>query len=230
MSYPPVITIDGPAASGKTTVGFEFAQRLGYLFLDTGCMYRAVTWAALEQNIDLRDAEAVVHLAQTLDMEITPPTGTDSDQQYLVFIDGHDVTRALRSPAVDGNVSIVAAIGGVREEMVARQRLIGHKGQVVMVGRDIGTVVMPDAPLKLYITASPEARAQRRLKDRVSQGVDAEYGEILSDINRRDKIDSGRAHSPLRPAADAIMIDTSEMDQAEVLALLLERLESTPRP
>lgn len=230
MSYPPVITIDGPAASGKTTVGFEFAQRLGYLFLDTGCMYRAVTWAALEQNIDLRDAEAVVRLAQTLDMEITPPTGTDSDQQYLVFIDGHDVTRALRSPAVDGNVSIVAAIGGVREEMVARQRLIGHKGQVVMVGRDIGTVVMPDAPLKLYITASPEARAQRRLKDRVSQGVDAEYGEILSDINRRDKIDSGRAHSPLRPAADAIMIDTSEMDQAEVLALLLERLESTPRP
>lgn len=227
MSTPQVITIDGPAASGKTTVGYQLAQRLDYLFLDTGCMYRAVTWAVLENKIDVTDQTAVVALAKGLDLAITAPPAERTDVQYLVFVAGQDVTEALRSPAVDQNVSAVASIGGVRDEMVARQRQIGMQGDVVMVGRDIGTVVMPDAPLKLYITASAEERARRRLIDREGQGISANYSDILADINRRDKIDSSRDHSPLRPAEDAILIDTTKLAKGDVISTVMGYFESS---
>ncbi|MEM7800300.1 MAG: (d)CMP kinase [Chloroflexota bacterium] len=227
---PSVITIDGPAASGKTTVGYEVANYLSYLFLDTGCMYRAVTWAAIQRSVDPNDAVAISRLAETLDLKISPPTADEPDLQYLVHVDGQDITQALRMPEVDANVSAVSAVAGVREAMVAAQRKIGFDGQVVMVGRDIGTVVMPDAPLKLYMTASAEERARRRLTDRTEQGVESTYEEILADINRRDEIDSSREHSPLRPADDAIIVDTSEMDQQAAVCLVVDLIKQMERP
>ena len=166
-----MIAIDGPAASGKSTVGRLLAEQLNYLYLDTGCMYRAVTWAALQQEIELGDETAVTQLAHDIEMEIFSVREGEADgRHYTVHVDGHDITWELRTPAVDANVSQVSSYLGVRQEMVQRQRSFGERGAVVMVGRDIGTVVMPDAPLKLYITASAEERARRRTRDRSEQG------------------------------------------------------------
>lgn len=223
------IAIDGPAASGKSTVGQMLADRLGYLFLDTGCMYRAVTLAALNAGVDVMDETAVTAIALQLDMDILPYAGENDGRHYSVLLDGRDVTWDIRTPAVDANVSQVSKYAGVRAEMVRRQRDFGRRGRVVMVGRDIGTVVMPDAPLKIYITATPEERARRRWRDRTNQGHPADYAAILADVKRRDAIDSGRALSPLRPAADAIIVDTSDSDVEQVLADLLQ-LMGQPQP
>ena len=160
-----LIAIDGPAASGKSTVGRLLAERLQYLYLDTGCMYRAVTWAALQREIDLADETAVTQLAQDIQIDILPVEAERDGRHYTVLVDGQDITWQLRSPQVDANVSLVSSYLGVRQEMVQRQRAFGNRGAVVMVGRDIGTVVMPDAPLKLFITASAEERARRRSRD-----------------------------------------------------------------
>lgn len=224
-----VIAIDGPAASGKSTVGRKLADALGYLLLDTGCMYRTVTLAALNAGIDVADETAVTHLALQIDMDILPVANENDGRQYTVLLDGIDVTWDIRTPAVDGNVSQVSTYAAVRQEMVRRQRAFGERGNVVMVGRDIGTVVMPDAPLKLYITASPEERARRREQDRAVQGHTADYDAILADVKRRDAIDSGRAVSPLRPAEDAIIVDTTDKNIDQVLADLLEMVRN-PRP
>ena len=218
------IAIDGPAASGKTTIGHKLALRLGYLFLDTGCMYRAVTWAALQQGIDLTDEERVTGVAERLDMQIETADGSDGDL-YTVKIEQQDVTAALRTPQIDANVSTVSAYGGVRSAMVARQRLLAEKGEVVMVGRDIGTVVLPNAPLKIYMVASVTERAERRLKDRIAQGRPASLDAIVADLERRDEIDSGRKNSPLRPAEDAIIIDTSAKSPTAVLDQILHYVE-----
>ncbi len=204
------IAMDGPAAAGKTTVGQMLAETLGYVMLDTGCMYRAVTVAALNQFGDVSDEAAVVALAQQIDMEILSADGFADGRSYTLLLAGEDVTWQLRSPAVDAHVSQVANYKLVREAMVQRQRMIGEKGGVVMIGRDIGTVVLPDAPVKLYVIASPEERARRRLADRQAQGATVEdYEAILADIKRRDHIDSTREHSPLMAADDAHLIDTS---------------------
>ena len=157
-----VIAIDGPAASGKTTVGKLLAEAMGYLFLDTGCMYRATTLAVLQQGIDVEDETAVTQLAQSIDIDIQPINGNEDGRQYTVMLNGTDVTWEIRSPKVDGNVSQVSTYQAVRQEMVRRQREFGSRGKVIMVGRDIGTVVMPNAPLKLYVNATPEERARRR--------------------------------------------------------------------
>jgi len=215
---PKVIAIDGPAASGKSTAGYMLAKELGFLYLDTGCMYRAATLAALRAGIDPGDEEAVTALSSQLDLRIKPASGETDGRQYTVLLDGDDVTWELRSPAVDAHVSAVSSYAGVREEMVRRQREIAKQGAVVMVGRDIGTVVVPDAPLKLYITASPEERARRRWMDRLAQGHEADYAEILADVNRRDQFDSSRKHSPLRPAEDAVIINNTDTDSRSVLA------------
>lgn len=220
-SVPPIIAIDGPAASGKSTTGYQLARALDYLYLDTGSMYRAATLAALRQDIDPLDETAVTALAANLDLRIKPYAGETDGRQYTVLLDGEDVTWAIRSPEVDHFVSAVSSYPGVRQELVRRQREIGSNGRVVMVGRDIGTVVLPDAPLKLYITASPQERARRRWLDRQAQGNNANYDEILADINRRDHIDSSRQHSPLRPAADAITIDNTGKTPEEVLKEIL---------
>lgn len=220
-----VIAIDGPAASGKSTISQQLAERLGFLCLDTGCMYRAVTLAALQCGIAVTDETAVTHLAQEIDIDIQPETGVGGrygdGRHYTVLLDGQDATWAIRTPAVDAHVSQVSSYLGVRKEMVRRQRLLGVRGDIVMVGRDIGTVVMPDAPLKLYITATAEERARRRWHDRRRQGHEADYEAILADVKRRDGIDSSREHSPLRPAADALMIDTTGRPVEEIVDTLM---------
>ncbi len=218
---PTVITIDGPAASGKSTIGQMLAEALGYLYLDTGIMYRTTTLAALNANIELRDEAEVTKLAQNIDMSINPASGERDGRQYTILLNGQDVTWDIRSPSVDSNVSLISSYSGVRHEMVKRQRQIGERGRVVMVGRDIGTVVMPDALVKLYITASPEERARRRWQDRQEQGHAADFKAILADVNRRDHIDSSRQFSPLRAAEDAIIIDNTNRSPGDVLNEIL---------
>ncbi|MCB9008842.1 MAG: (d)CMP kinase [Ardenticatenaceae bacterium] len=222
-----MIAIDGPAASGKSTVGRRLAERLNYLYLDTGCMYRAITWAAAQHGIDFADETAVTRLAQEIQIDIFPVGDEKDGRHYTVHVDGQDITWQLRTPAVDANVSLVSSYLGVRQEMVQRQRAFGQRGAVVMVGRDIGTVVMPDAPLKLFITASAEERARRRTRDRQAQGHSADYNHILADVQRRDKIDSSREHSPLRPATDAIRIDSTERTPAEIVDAILQMIRES---
>ena len=224
-TVPKVITIDGPAASGKSTIGQMLADRLGYFYLDTGCMYRVATLAALKAPIDVSNEAAVSQLARTIDMEIKPVAGETDGRQYTILLDGSDATWEIRSPEVDANVSLVSSYPAVRQEMVRRQRQYGQRGQVVMVGRDIGTVVLPDAPLKLYIVASSEERARRRWKDRKEQGHTADYEAILTDLNRRDKFDSSRKVSPLKPAEDAIIIDNTDRSQEDILVEILELIQ-----
>lgn len=230
LQLPDVIAIDGPAASGKTTVGLMLANALDYLFLDTGLMYRALTLAAIRRQIAPGDEAALTNLAAEIDLDVLPRVGEADGRHYTVMLDGQDVTWDLRSPEVDAAVSQVSAFPGVRGEMVRRQRAFGERGRVVMVGRDIGTVVMPNAPLKLYITASPEERARRRLVDRQRQGQDDDLETILSDIIRRDEIDSNREHSPLRPAVDARIIDTTERPAELVLQDILAGLNHSKEP
>lgn len=222
---PEVIAIDGPAASGKSTIGLMLAQRLGYLCLDTGSMYRALTLAALRHDISPEDEAAVVQLSTEIDLDILPLASETDGRHYTVLLEGVDVTWDLRLPEVDAAVSQVSTYPEVRAEMVRRQRAVGHRGRVIMIGRDIGTVVMPDATLKLYITASAQERARRRLDDRRRQGNTDEYAAILADVVRRDRIDSNRKHSPLRPASNAIVIDTTDRTAEgvvdEIMSILL---------
>ena len=210
MGTPSRIAIDGPAASGKSTVGHRLAERLGYLYFDTGVLYRAVTWAALQRAVPIEDGQAVTNLAKALRLDVTRPTVADG-RQYTVLVDGVDATWALRSPQVDANVSPVAAYPGVRAALIAQQRRIGSAGRVIMVGRDIGTVVMPDADLKVYLDATVEERARRRYREIVARGDSAEYGAVLQGMQSRDRIDSTRAAAPLRAADDAVVLDTTSM-------------------
>jgi cytidylate kinase len=207
--FPQAIAIDGPAASGKTTIGKMLAVALGYLFLDTGFMYRAVTLAALENNVPVEDETAVFNLLTQLEIDVIQADGEKDGRLYTALLNGRDVTWDIRTAEVDKNVSQVAAYQSVRENLVKRQRALANRGRVVMVGRDIGTVVLPDAPLKLYIIASPDERAKRRRQEKIDRGQDHDYDQILTDIIRRDEIDSSRRFSPLRPAEDAIRIDTT---------------------
>ena len=230
MNCPQTIAIDGPAASGKTTLGRMLAEQLGYLFLDTGCMYRAVTLAALQRQVDVIDETAVTHLAQQIDIDIQPIGNKTDGRFYTVLVDGQDVTWEIRSPAVDANVSQVSQYAGVRQEMVERQRAFGANGRIVMVGRDIGTVVLPHAPLKLYITASPAERAKRRWLERQKHDHHDSYEVILADVIRRDDIDSNRQHSPLRPAADAIIVDTTGKAPQTILSELVSLVTMQTQP
>ena len=221
-----IIAIDGPAASGKSTVARLLAEKLNYLFLDTGCMYRAATYAALSSDIDLQNETAVTELATQLNLDIQPADDEADERHYTVLLNGQDITWEIRSPAVDKNVSLVSSYIGVRQEMVERQRDFGQRGHVVMVGRDIGTVVMPNAPLKLYITATAEERARRRWHDRQQQGHTDSFEAILADVERRDEIDSNREHSPLRPADDAIIIDTTDTAVANIIQNILQLVQN----
>lgn len=227
---PAVVAIDGPAASGKSTIGHRLAELTNYLFFDTGILYRAVTWAVLDRDVDLYSADAVSLLTVQLVIEVVAPAATDSDgRQNTVLVDGRDVTWAIRTPQVDQQVSIVSAYPSVRQALSIKQRQIGQrygsgkaeKAGVIMVGRDIGTVVMPEAALKFYIDASPEERARRRYVEQVGRGKAVDYDEILADLRRRDQLDSERTYAPLRTAADAIVIDTSTFSLDEVMAQIL---------
>lgn len=215
MPLPSIIAIDGPAASGKSTLGFRLADVLGYLYFDTGLMYRAVTWLALNQGIDTSDEAAVTRLAEDVPIEVTAPSLEDG-RACDVVVDGHDITWEIRKPEVDSNVSVVSAYPGVRKALTTQQRRIGMRGRVVMVGRDIGTVVLPEADLKIYLDASPEERASRRHREIVERGGRVSYADVLGKVIDRDRIDSTRAVAPLKPAADAVILDSDALDADEV--------------
>ncbi|MEZ5137879.1 MAG: (d)CMP kinase [Acidimicrobiales bacterium] len=207
-----VIAIDGPAGSGKSTVGRRLAEHLGLDYLDTGAMYRGVTFAALRRGIDPADADDVAHLASQVELDVAGG---------IVVVDGVDATIEIRGPEVTRAVSLVAANPAVRAEMVRRQRAwAAEHGGGVLEGRDIGTVVFPDAALKVYLTASPEVRAQRRAKE----VTDLDYETVAADIARRDAADQGREASPLTEAADALVVDTSDLGIDEIVADLVRRL------
>jgi cytidylate kinase len=211
-----MIAIDGPAASGKTTLGKRLAEALGYLFFDTGVMYRAVTWAALKQDVSVYDEAAVSGLAEKSQIDIRPASQEDG-RGYDVLLDGEDVTWEIRRPQVEGNVSIVSVYPGVRRALTVQQRRIGLRGRVVMAGRDIGTVVLPEADIKIYLDASAEERARRRYTERLERGESADLQAILAVVRERDRIDSTRAVAPLRPADDAFIVDSDNLSADQVL-------------
>lgn len=223
---PQVIAIDGPAAAGKSTVGRKVAERLGYPFLDTGSMYRAFTWYALHRGIDLGDEEALVELARRVRIDLGPPSPR-SIEPCTIAVDGEDATPHLRRPEVEAAVSLVSRIAGVREALVRAQRQMAGRRAVVMAGRDIGTVVLPDADLKVYLDASLEERAQRRHRELRALGQDVGEEEVLRDLRRRDSIDSQRAVSPLRPAEDAVVIDTEGLSLDEVVQRVMALVEGS---
>jgi cytidylate kinase len=216
MRIPNTIAIDGPAASGKSTIGEKLAAELGYLYFDTGLMYRAVTLAALNQGLALDDEAGVTLLAQQVDIDVQPPSKPDG-RSADVLLNGVDVTWEIRGKEVDSSVSQVSAYAGVRAAMTEQQRRVGHRGKVVMVGRDIGTVVLPDAELKVYLDASVEERARRRYREQVQRGERVAYEEILASLQRRDRIDSTRAVAPLRAAEDAVLLKTDDLEIEQVL-------------
>jgi cytidylate kinase len=223
MLLPSIIAIDGPVASGKTSVGKLLADKLGYLFFDTGVMYRAVTYLALRQLGAVDDAAAVAEVAEQNQIDLQPATVPDGrDYTVIAGSQREDITWAIRSPEVEALVSPVSAVPAVRRCLTEQMRLIGRKGRVVMVGRDIGTVVLPEADLKIFLTASVETRAQRRFEETQARGEARDYESILTNLRERDRIDSSRMVAPLVAAEDAIKLDTTGLD----LASVLEAIES----
>jgi cytidylate kinase len=215
MPIPNIIAIDGPAASGKSTLGRRLADSLGYLFFDTGVMYRAVTWITLQRGVDVQDEPSVTSLAETVQIDVRPPSKEDG-RVCDVLADGIDITWETRTPEVEENVSPVSRYRGVRQALASQQRRIGMRGRVVMVGRDIGTVVLPEADLKIYLDASAQERARRRYTEIINRGEKADYEQILAGVRMRDEIDSTRAFSPLRPARDAMILDSDLLNADEV--------------
>ena len=214
-----IIAIDGPAGSGKSTVAKEVAKMLGFHYLDTGAMYRSIAWLALERGISLDEDEAVADLARTETVVFSHEEGNPLPSG--VAIAGHDITLEIRTPRIDKAVSPVSAIPAVREALTQQQRAIAASENIVMEGRDIGTVVFPRAELKVFLTASAEERARRRALQNAQRGFgETDEAAILADIIRRDEADSTRAVAPLRPAEDAAMLDTTGMGIDEVCAAI----------
>ena len=224
MAMPRTVAIDGPAGAGKSTIGALVAERLGYLFLDTGAMYRAVALAASRRTIDPDDAAKLSALAKQVRITIGPPTKQDG-RAYTVLLDGSDVTWDIRSADIDRTVSQVARVAGVRDAMVAQQRALAGQGRVVMVGRDIGTVVLPDAERKVFLTASASERARRREEELASRGDRRPRQELLHEILRRDQLDTERAVSPLKAAEDAIVVQTDGLSVREALDKVLAAIQ-----
>ncbi|MGZ9164497.1 MAG: (d)CMP kinase [Anaerolineales bacterium] len=219
-TLPSVIAIDGPAASGKSTLGLRLANALGYLFIDTGIMYRAVTWLALQRGVDVYDEAALTALAEKTQIDIAPASRSDG-RAGDVLVEGTDITWETRLPEVEANVSIVSAYRGVRSALSQQQRRIGQRGHIVMVGRDIGTVVLPEADLKIYLDASAEQRARRRYDEIIGRGTQTDYNEILTKVIERDRIDSTRDVAPLKAAEDAIVLDSDKLNADEVFERVL---------
>ena len=218
LSERPTIAVDGPVASGKTTVGKLLAAKLGLRFLDTGMMYRGLAWLALRQGLALSDDHGLGELARTSTLRPT----RDGDG---LSIDGRLLTQELRTAEVEAGASRVAQIPEVRQALVEQQRAIAHEGSIVMVGRDIGTVVAPKADLKVFLSASPTERAQRRFLQKSGEGMSADFGQVLADLEERDARDIQRSDSPLRPAEDAYQLDTDGIDPQQVVERVLHRLE-----
>ena len=223
------IAIDGPAGAGKSTLARRVANELGYLYIDSGAMYRAAAWVMLKNRVAIDDHATIVRLVSQSDIELRPPDET-SHGRVRVFVDGDDVSMIVRSRIITKFSSPVSAIGGVRALLVKRQQAMAASGGVVMDGRDIGTVVLPDADLKVFLTASSTVRAQRRQKEMQELGQFADYDTILQEIETRDQLDTTRDISPLRQAPDAILINTDELNIEQVvervLSLAKERLSA----
>ncbi|MFH1850859.1 MAG: (d)CMP kinase [Candidatus Neomarinimicrobiota bacterium] len=218
-----IIAIDGPAASGKSTTARLVADQLGFTYLDTGAMYRAVTLAVIEQQLDYGNPAEIRNLLDNLELRLET-----RDSQTVIFLNGEDVSERIRSIAVTGMVSAISAIGAVREAMVAIQRKIGAHQNCVIEGRDIGTVVFPQAEFKFFIVADYEARARRRQLDLEHMGEQRTLAELVSDLRLRDQKDSSRSHSPLKRAADAIEIDTSNLTINEQVTLIVDQVKRRP--
>lgn len=218
------IAIDGPAAAGKSTVGEIVAQKIDGVYFDTGLLYRALTLLATDNDIQPDDETRLADLASTMDIQIGRPS-VDDGRQADVLLNGRDVTHSLRTPAIDRNVSAVSAHAKVRAALLEQQRRIGRSGRVVMVGRDIGTVVLPNAELKVFLDASPEERARRRCLQLDGMGRPLPYDEILADMIRRDRIDSERDIAPLKPALDALIIDSDRLSIEEVAAVIVGHVQ-----
>jgi len=216
LALPSTIAIDGPAGSGKSSISFALAQRLGYLFVDTGAFYRAITLLALRKKIDPHASGQVETLARQVQFDMSGDL-QDDGRQYTLLVNGEDVTWAISSPQVDAYVSVVAANPGVREAILDAQRALAARGRVIMAGRDIGTVVLPDADLKIYIDASLERRAERRYRQRIQKGEEASLLHISEGLRQRDEIDSNRDVAPLLKAPDAVYLDTTELSLDEAI-------------
>jgi cytidylate kinase len=212
------IAIDGPVGAGKTVVGRELARRLGFNYLDTGVMYRAITWLALHCAVPIDNTAALGTLAARTEIRVL---GSDSDR---VLVGEHEVEPELRAPEVESQVSLVARVPEVRRAMVRQQRALAEKGTIVMVGRDIGTVVLPDADLKVFMLASAQERARRRWREMRAQGVDVDFPQVLRETQARDALDSQRADSPLVPAKDAFLLDTEGLTIPQVVDRILQRV------
>ncbi|MEV0946820.1 (d)CMP kinase [Rhodococcus sp. NPDC049939] len=213
-----VVAVDGPSGTGKSTVARQLAMRLEARYLDTGAMYRVATLHVLRKGVDLADPSAIAEATAGLPWSI----GTDPSGEH-VLLDGEDVGQEIRGSEVTGAVSAVSAVAAVRELLVeAQRRLAGEADRIVVEGRDIGTVVLPDADVKIYLTASAEARAKRRNMQNLAEGRGDDYAAVLADVRRRDHLDSTRAVSPLRPAEDSTLVDTSELGIEDVIGRLLQ--------
>jgi cytidylate kinase len=220
------VAIDGPVASGKTVAARALAAALGHLYLDTGAMYRAAAYLALHYGVDLDNERAILALLEHHRIRLVPDERTSAG--YRVEVDGRDTGTRLFDPEVSSAVSTVAALGGVRTAMVAEQRAIADEGPVVMAGRDIGTVVLPDARFKFYLTASVDERADRRAKEFAERGIDVSLAEVREQIEERDRLDRNRTVAPLRPANDAVIIDSTALQAGDVIARMRAAIDGAP--
>ncbi len=214
------VAVDGPAGAGKSSISKIVAKKLGYLYIDTGAMYRSVTWAVLHNHIDVNNQKAVEALLPELDL-----TMEASDDSCKVFIAGQDVTDFIRTPQVNNAVSIVASYKGVRQYLVERQRLMAEAGGVILDGRDIGSVVLPNADLKIYLTASVEARAMRRYLEVKGTVNEQTLEDIKDSVMQRDDMDKNRKESPLIQVEDAVLVDSSEMTFDETVERILHLVQ-----
>jgi cytidylate kinase len=210
---PQLIAIDGPVAAGKSSVGSLLASKLSFVFFDTGMMYRAFTWKAISLSVSLEDESTLSQLAASTRFDFSPSERGD----FSFLIDGEDISCRLLCSEVEGKVSLISRVAGIRQAMVSKQRMLAQRGRVVMAGRDIGTVVLPWAELKIFLVASVEERANRRYSELLERGEKVDFAAVLAELRRRDEIDSHRAISPLKPAEDAIIIDTEKLTLHQVV-------------
>jgi len=210
------IAIDGPAAVGKSTMGKLIARELGSTYIDTGAIYRAITWKVLKNNIDINDENMISNLVSDITITIERSNCKSLNDYYHIFVDGEDITEKIRDPRIDQNVSQIARLPKIRKQLIHLQRKLAEKGNIVMEGRDIGSIILPQADIKLYFTASEEERIKRRYKELIDKGYNVDYEEVKKQIVRRDEIDSKRKYAPLIKAKDAIVIDSTEKSIEEV--------------